>query len=149
MGCFCSHPLVDVINDPTVTKYASVGDISIVRGNSRTAIMARGMMYIKAAEGMLYYCASYGCGSFRHSFVLAEISRIEVLSDQHVYQGHSYLNSTLRIYLGVPSKGLLTTVTVAMPDAQEFAAELSKLTNIQVTASSGSAGRALGNIIMF
>ena len=149
MGCCCGHPLTDVVNDPTVTKYASVGNISIVRGNSYSSIMgSSGLMYIRAEEGMLYYETQL-CGNYRRSFVLAEISCIEVLTNEFVYHGRLYQNTTLRIFLGAPSKGLVTIVTVAMSDAQEFAAELSKLTNIQVTVSRSSSGQALGHIIRF
>ena len=135
MGCCCCHPLADVVNDPTITRYVPVGDIVIVRGLIRSQVRGPfgGLMYIRA--GLLHYETQCGgslcCRCCRRSFVLEEISRVEVLTNEYVSAhggrrgGLLHLNPGLRITVGAPSNGLVTIITVAMPDAREFAAELS------------------------
>ena len=140
MGCCFCHPLADVVNDPTVTRYVAVGDIVIVRGPIRSQVYEvrgpfGGLMYIRA--GLLHYETQCGgslcCRCCRRSFVLEEISRVEVLTNEYVpvpaqgdrRGGLLHLNPGLRITVGAPSDGLVTIITVAMPDAEEFAAELS------------------------
>lgn len=133
MGCCLCRPDTDVLHDPTVTVHARVGDIAIVYRYGQTMIKGccSGLMYIR--EDVLYYetiCSGrLCCQSCRRSFNVKDITTVEVINNQVVRLHDKFLllNPGLKITVK-PHSGTDQTIIVAMPDAQEFAGHLSKLT---------------------
>ena len=132
MGCCHCLPDTDVLHDPTVTAHARVGDIAFVYQVGQDMIKGcGGLMYIK--EDILYYemeCSGHlCCQSCRCSFNVKDITNVEVINDQVVrfHNKSLFLNPGLKITVK-PDSGTDQTIIVAMPDAQEFAGQLGKLT---------------------
>jgi hypothetical protein len=90
-------------------------------------------MYIR--EDVLYYetvCSGrLCCKCCKRSFNVRDIASVEVVSNRaEMFQNHFLvLNPGLKITVN-PHSGSSTTIIVAMPDAQEFAAQLNRFANL-------------------
>ena len=135
MGCCLGRPDTDVVHDTSVSAHARVGDIAFVYryGHSMIKGCCSGLMYIR--EDVLYYetvCSGrLCCKCCRRSVSVRDITSVEVVNNQAERFQNKFLvlNPGLKITIKPPS-GSSTTIIVAMPDAQEFAAQLNKLANV-------------------
>ena len=134
MGCCLCRPDTDVVQDPSVTAYARVGDIAFVYRYSHSMIKGccSGLMYIR--EDVLYYetvCSGrLCCQCCRRAFNVRNIASVEVVKNRtETFHGKFLvLSPGLKITVK-PHSGSSTTIIVVMPDAQEFAAQLNQLIN--------------------
>lgn len=126
MGSCLFHPVSDVEQDPSVTSYTAVDDISVVRRvYSRRA--QGGLMYIQGDS--LHYETTHGtklcCRCWKQSFPLAKIVKI----DTHLNKTFSVSFSgkrdiTLFPGLRIPFRDPDLVILVDMPDAVRFAGKL-------------------------
>ena len=134
MGCCLCRPDTDVVHDDSVSAHARVGDIAFVYryGHSMIKGCCSGLMYIR--EDILYYetvCSGrLCCKCCRRAFNVRDITSVEVVGNRmEIFQNKFIvLNPGLKITVKSHS-GSNTTIIVAMPDAQEFAAQLNKPAN--------------------
>lgn len=128
MGCCLCRPDTDVVQDVSVTAHTRVGDIAFVYryGQSMIKGCCSGLMYIR--EDVLYYetvCSGrLCCKCCRRAFNVRDIISVEVVNSriERFHNKFLVLNPGLKITVK-PN----TTIIVAMPDAQEFAAQLNRL----------------------
>lgn len=139
MGCCLCRPDTDVLNDPLVSMHATVGFIAFVSQYSHVFAggCCSGLMYIK--ENTLYYETVCGgrlcCQCCRHEFSISLITGVEVIENQLVtfHNRYIFLRPGLKITIKSTS-GSIMTIIVAMPDAMEFANQLSKLVPLNQNA---------------
>ena len=128
MGSCCGHHS-NIIHDPTVTAYASVGDMCIVNGPMSTlyekGICRKALLYID--HDSLYYFESKCPRSLTSKYPFTDIRMVEVLRNEviNVSGKDILLNPGIQITVR-GSNGLDTTISAAMPEADHFASELKK-----------------------
>ena len=135
MGCCLCRPDTDIVQDPSITAHTRVGDIAFVYqyGHSMIKGCCSGLMYIR--EDVLYYetvCSGHlCCQCCRRAFNIRDITSVEVVSNriERLQNKFLVLNPGLKITVK-PGSGSGTIIIVAMPDAQEFAAQLNRLANL-------------------
>ena len=136
MGCCLCRADTDVVHDASVSAHARVGDIAFVYryGHSMIKGCCTGLMYIR--EDVLYYetvCSGrLCCKCCRRAFNVSNIARVEVISNRaEMFQNQFIvLNPGLKIAVKPSGSSSGTIIIVAMPDAQEFAAQLNRIANL-------------------
>ena len=128
MGCCLSHPVTEVLEDPSVLAHAVVRDIEYVKGNFRRSSRGcNGLLYIK--DGGLYHHIMCGrkfcCGCCRQHFLLSCIKTVEVIENETILISGAiiHLRPGLRITLEEPASST-STILVAIPEAATFAPKL-------------------------
>ena len=135
MGCCLCRPDTDIAHDVSVSAHARVGNIAFVYqyGHSMIKGCCSGLMYIR--EDVLYYetvCSGrLCCKCCRRAFNGRDITSVEVVTNriERFQNEFIVLNPGLKITVKSQS-GSSTTIIVAMPDAQEFAAQLNRFANL-------------------
>ena len=131
MGCCFCHSHSDIIHDPTVIVYATVGDMALVNGPMSTMYKnhccRQAFLYIQH-DSLYYFENRYFCHTLTCKYPFTCINTIEVLRNEavNIADEELLLNPGLQITM-TGSNGLATTLSAVMPEADEFVKQLKKL----------------------